>query len=340
MPKSGFLLPFIFFAVFLSVGCVGRYSDDQDEIIRTDAFNSSAGAAVFASSTEATAVVAAIETLPEVRRLHERIIAEYKSGRKITYRFDDAAGAAKGRVQVIVSEDTGKQAIAHYIFSLTLKGDDIRVIDPLTGEELTLEKWRDSQQYGPEPGRSLTMREYYRLIPKEYIWLRIDNIAQGSFRPRDSFISVLDESNYYLSLTEEAAGIQPSGGYGRAELALFLGQDGGPDILSVLNTTCVSIGCIDQDLQFYTYSGGRFGVVTKDVFPFRENLDNDYISKQAKAAIEKKYGNDPDNPEAVPSVVLVLPRYGTKIILREEKTRTDIYEFIWNGSKFTSHRVI
>jgi len=201
-----------------------------------------------------------------------------------------------------------------------------------TEQTATAEVTDRPEEENPEELKSIL--DYYLALPAEYIEMPIEIEDDGVLYSRKDYIDVLDEKNYYIHLTTEAAGYHQGGGYSSADLTLFKNKQG-PDILAVNTTEIISFWMYLEHLYFLQYENGQWTDVTESVWPAKD-IDKDYIVEAAKQIMIDKYDPNVEDfePESIPGVVSVLPRYGTTIYIREMKTETDIYEIKWDGENF------
>ena len=200
---------------------------------------------------------------------------------------------------------------------------------PAEQQEKEQEQIQQTQQQVPK-----SILDYYNIIPTDYIGEAIDMEIDGVYYERSKFIEILDEKNYYMRISAKPANLERGGGASYTDFTLFLGKNS-PDTLVIANTSCVSIGCLINDLYFLQYQNEKWIDVQDSVFP---KLDEDFIKEKSENAVMNKFGNLGDDPESVPVTLFVLPRYGATILLKEEKTDTIIYKLQWNGKSFDAHK--
>ncbi len=203
---------------------------------------------------------------------------------------------------------------------------------PITEESATEQQEEPTQVTQKQDPSSIL--DYYNIIPADYIGEAIDMEIDGVYYDRSKFIEILDEKNYYIRLSAKPANLVRGGGISYTDFTLFLGKNA-PDTLAIANTTCVSIGCLINDLYFLQYKNEQWIDMQDSVFP---KLDEDFIKEKAESAVMNKFGNLGDEPESVPVTLFILPRYGTTILLKEEKTDTVIYNLQWNGKSFDAYK--
>ncbi len=181
----------------------------------------------------------------------------------------------------------------------------------------------------------LSMTDYLHAVPEKYLPAFMQGVTGVK---RDAYIKIKDEINYFLSLSPEAAGIHQAGGSSFTDIALFLGKEN-HNVLAINSKTCVTIGCIDDDLIFLTFENGKWIGATKALMP---KIDEAYIEQQKIEAVlkETKLDDFDEDPSSLPNVVYRLPRVGTVIFLVEEKTGTKIYEITWNGKQFFAKKLL
>jgi len=158
--------------------------------------------------------------------------------------------------------------------------------------------------------------EYFLAVPEEFIGT-IKDLGE-----REKTVEVKDLKNGYLKLSSP-------GWDGWGEVALFKNSDGSKTL--GLQTIGCGPGCGNDSLFFVQYKNGKWIDVTKEILP---EVGDAELLRVWKCLNPKKTGED------TVAAFYEFPRIGTTVKLIDDNnanmTGKTLYEFAWNGAKFTA----